>query len=435
LGKAADGADLTVIGRDESGDWLVISRADLPQGEGWVAAQFIKLAQPASELPVMEAPPAPAPTPVPAATPASDASAADATSRATTPAAREQAGDASLADQEQQLKAIAGIGESPSAINAEPVSGLGGKIVFQDGRNNIYVYDLASGDVRFLTNGFDPDVNTAGDKVVFVRGGGVDNGIWSINMDGSDLRMVYGTGELLNSPKWSPDSDYIVFSRNSGSYKCFDLTPFLGCISFKQLQSQFPKIPPYILYKIFLSGADRLEFPNWGISRVAPDGSEFRDINALDSAVAPDWNEAGIVYQSTAGLEITEDTPDGRTRSVFHGDWDWDPDWQPGGGRILYQSKEGSHWEIWSVTPEGGDIFALTRPETTLVDQLPSNVSPAWSPDGKNVVYVSNRMDDEEAGPWRLWVMDAGGGNKRPLPIDITIDYGFDGAQIASWAK
>jgi dipeptidyl aminopeptidase/acylaminoacyl peptidase len=169
---------------------------------------------------------------------------------------------------------------------------------------------------------------------------------------------------------------------------------------------------------------------------VASDGSgSFRDLVALDSAITPDWNEAGIVYQSAAGIEVTQDRDVAETRAVFQEDWDWDPDWQPGGGRILFQSKEGSHWEIWSVTPEGGGIFALTRPETTLVSQLPSNVAPAWSPDGQHVVYLSNRNAEEDAGPWRLWVMDAGGGNKRPLPINIPIDYGFNAEQVADWGR
>jgi hypothetical protein len=167
-------------------------------------------------------------------------------------------------------------------------------------------------------------------------------------------------------------------------------TEFFGCITLKQLQAQFPQIPPQFLYRL-LNGAERLALPNFNISGVNLDGSEFRDINALDSAVAPDWNEAGIVYQSTAGLELTQDTPDGQTEAIFQEDWDWDPDWQPNGGRIVFQSKEGPHWEIWSITPDGGGIVALTRPVTTLVDELPSNVAPAWSPDGQHIAYVSNR--------------------------------------------
>ena len=101
---------------------------------------------------------------------------------------------------------------------------------------------------------------------------------------------------------------------------------------------------------------------------------------------------------------------------------------------IVFQSKEGSHWEIWKVNPDGSGLVALTRPETTLVDQMPYNVAPAWSPDGQHVLYLSSRTEDEEHGAWRLWVMDAGGGNKRPLPLDIPLDYSFAAEQVASWS-
>lgn len=87
------------------------------------------------------------------------------------------------------------------------------------------------------------------------------------------------------------------------------------------------------------------------------------------------------------------------------------------------------------MNPDGSGLVALTRPETTLVDQLPSNVAPAWSPDGKYVVYVSNRDENEDAGPWRLWVMNADGSNKRPLPVKIPISYGFGSEQMVSWGQ
>ena len=112
-----------------------------------------------------------------------------------------------------------------------------------------------------------------------------------------------------------------------------------------------------------------------------------------------------------------------------------DPDWQPGGGRIVFQSKEGPHWEIFAVNPDGSGLAALTRPITTLVDELPSNVSPAWSPNGQSVAYLSNRTDSNEAGPWRVWVMNADGSNQRPLPLNLTINYGFAGEQMISWSE
>lgn len=419
VGKAQPREAFTLLGRNEAGDWLQIELPENEGGLGWVAARFVTTSTPVQELPVSSdvskaAPVAAMPAPAPAS------SAAPTPASATEPVQTDAAPAPAVAP--------------PSVVKTGP-TGLSGKIVFQDGNNNIFLYNLASGELRQLTTGYDPAFSPDGSKVAFNRGGGADNGIYVINIDGSGERKIWGEGEILRAPKWSPDGKWIVFSRLAGSYKCFDLE-FIGCKSLKQLIREFPFLIFPEARRAFLKDAERKEFPNWGLSRVASDGSgSFRDIVALDSAIAPDWNEAGIVYQSAAGIEVTQDKPVAETRAVFQEDWDWDPDWQPNGGRILFQSKEGSHWEIWSVTPEGTGIFALTRPETTLVDQLPSNTAPAWSPDGKSVVYVSNRQADEEAGAWRLWTMDAGGGNKRPLPIDVPIEYTFGTEQMADWGR
>jgi TolB protein len=287
-----------------------------------------------------------------------------------------------------------------------------------------------------------------------MRGGGNVNGIWTINIDGSNERHIKAGGELMRGPKWSPDGNWIVFSRNFDTDRCYDLGVFFGCLTMTQLESIFerpivvppgttpPPLPPGAtqnfgeeIIENLIEDADLIEQLNWNLTRINPDGGDFRDLPVLNSAVAPDWNEDGITYQAKPGIEVTQDKPDVVTRPVIQEGWDWDPDWQPGGGRIVYQSKEGSHWEIWSINPDGSGVVALTRPETTLVDQLPSNVAPAFSPDGQHIVYLSNRDENEDAGPWRLWVMDSGGGNKRPLPIEVEIDYGFAAAQVASWGR
>ena len=414
VGKAADGEMLTVAGRNEAGDWVRVARADLPGGAGWVAASFVVLDQPVMSLPVTAATAsAPAPVAAPAAAPA--AAATEAASAPATPAA-----------------ASATATQPAQPVARTSPTGLRGKLAFMDGLGGIFIYELETGAVRRLTSGYDPELSPDGQQVAFTRGGN-DNNIYVINVDGSGEREVYGEGELLRAPKWSPDGQRIVFSRYAGDYRCFD-TEFFGCVTVKQLQAQFPQIPPMFLYRL-IDGAERISLPNFNISRVNADGSGFRDLNALDSGVAPDWNEAGIVYQSKAGLEVTQDTDDGQTEAVFQEDWDWDPDWQPNGGRILFQSKEGPHWEIWSITPEGEGLVALTRPVTTLVDELPSNVAPAWSPDGQHIAYVSNRDANNDAGPWRIWVMNADGGNQRPLDIDIPMEYTFAVEQMVSWGK
>ncbi len=415
IGKAVGGETLSLAARNDAGDWLLIVRADLPDGAGWVAASLVRVEKDLTTLPVSSAEfTGSTPSPTPLSPPA-----------APTPSAEAEATPTPVV-----ATATPSPTTSPTAqpsVRTTGASSLSGKIVFQDGRGAIYVYDLTRNEVRFLTNGFDPAISRDGRKVAFVR-----DGIYSIDIDGANERKVYGGNELITSPKWSPDGQWIVFSRLLGEYKCFD-TEFFGCVSLRELSGRFPNIPPAILGRIFLRNAERISLPNFGLSRVNAEGKEFRDIAALDSALAPDWNEAGIVYQSKAGLEITQDAPDGDTRSVQNGRWDWDPDWAPNGGRIVYQSKEGPRWEIFSINPDGSGLVQLTRPVTALVDQLPSNVAPAFSYDGRHIVYLSNRNERNDAGPWRLWVMDADGGNQRPLPIEVEIHYGFGGEQVADW--
>ena len=321
----------------------------------------------------------------------------------------------------------------PASLSSTGPTGLSGNLAFQDGRNNIYIYNLDTGEARFLTNGYDPAISPDGTQVAFNRGGGDDNGIYTINLDGSEETKIWGEGEILRSPKWSPDGDWIAFTRLAGSWKCYDIQ-FIGCKTLKQLIQEFPFLVIPQFRRAFLKDAERLEFPNWGLSRVASDGSgSFRDINALDSAEAPDWNDGGIVYQNAAGFDITEDTPTGQTKEALRADWVHDPDWQPNGGYILFMSKEGTHWEIFRVNTEGKGETALTRPQTTLVDELPSNVAPAWSFDGTQIVYLSSRRADEDEGPWRLWVMNADGSGKRVLDLGIEIDYSYASEQVVSW--
>jgi putative ABC transport system ATP-binding protein len=68
-------------------------------------------------------------------------------------------------------------------------------------------------------------------------------------------------------------------------------------------------------------------------------------------------------------------------------------------------------------------------------EPTPSSVSPASSPDGDRIVFVSNRSEDGEAGDWRLWVMNADGSNQYPLPIDVPINYTFGAEQMVSWGR
>ncbi|MCB0094287.1 MAG: PD40 domain-containing protein [Caldilineaceae bacterium] len=427
IGKAQTQDSLNVLARDATGQWLEISLPGQETEIGWVSASYVQpmenmqVANAIAELPVSDKvsdAPAYSAANSQAATPAmATASAVDAAAPAQAAAASETTAEASPANSASTASGSA--------------TGLTGTLVFQTNPGGtIYAYDLQDGRVWSLTHGFDPAISPDGSTVAFTRDGG-ENGIYLISINGGSERLIFSGRSSLASPKWSPDGQWILFSRGDEYWQCRTLG-FGTCVSGNLAGAPGMPLPP----GFSLDDLPIKRTQEFNLAVVDTNGDNYHDIAALETARTPDWNEAGIVYQSSAGIQRTDDKPDAENTLVsfdYLNPYYYDPDWQPNGGRILFQMRGASHWEIYSINPDGSNMTNLTRPVTALVDALPSNVAPAWSPDGQHIVYASNRGADNSAGPWRLWVMDADGGNQHPLPLDVEIDYTFGGEQIVSW--
>ena len=88
---------------------------------------------------------------------------------------------------------------------------------------------------------------------------------------------------------------------------------------------------------------------------------------------------------------------------TFHTRENFAPRFSPDGKKLVYQSNRTGSDEIW--------VFDLQKKvEQRLTTQPDSNVLPDWSPDGQEIVFLSKRD-----GGYRVWIMNADGSNPHCL--------------------
>ena len=81
---------------------------------------------------------------------------------------------------------------------------------------------------------------------------------------------------------------------------------------------------------------------------------------------------------------------------------------------IAFVSDQSGDYELWTMRLDGSGLHRLTH--TKRMDD-----TPAWSPDGRRIVFQSYRTR------WpKIWVMNANGGRPRRL----TSGYSHDGGAV-----
>jgi TolB protein len=99
------------------------------------------------------------------------------------------------------------------------------------------------------------------------------------------------------------------------------------------------------------------------------------------------------------------------------------PALSPDGKHVVFVSDRSGNYEIWRMDEDGSGLKNLTN--HIAVDRYP-----AWSPDGKKIAFSSTR-----SGNWDVWIMNADGSGSHPLTnhrmADLSPAWSRDGSKIA----
>lgn len=240
--------------------------------------------------------------------------------------------------------------------------------------------------------------------------------IWMVDSDGEGARRLTRHSALVFSPAFAPDGLHIAYQyqSNSGDQSAiYELELAAG--RSRQVAGGADRLhltPTYapdgsrILFaRSSQGGTEIFEVARSGGAPTRLTSTTIGDI--LGPTVAPDGRRFAFTGSAVGAPQIYvqdgSDRPQLISRFVRGADsYATSADWNPLDDRIVFQSRVQGQFQIVVVRADGSEMRLLTAEGR--------NEDPSWAPDGRHVVFSSDR------GGYRgLWVLDTITGRVRSL--------------------
>jgi TolB protein len=253
-------------------------------------------------------------------------------------------------------------------------------------------------------------------QIYYVNARGGRKEIWAMDYDGANQHPITTLGTISLSPHISPDGSRLAFSSFNGSsweirMFSFDLNRMVAFPRFGGTNTSPSWSPDGTKLALSSSRAGHSQ-----IFIVDQSGGNLHRItNSKGPDVSPTWNrKTGAEIALTSGRTglpriYTMGTDGTNVQELTDQGYAVSPAWSPNGQFLAFSWMR----HYGAGAPGSEDIYIMdlaSRQWVQLTHDGGRNDFPSWSPDGRHIVFQSNR-----SGSLQIWTMLADGTNQKQL--------------------
>jgi uncharacterized repeat protein (TIGR01451 family) len=366
-------------------------------------------------------------------------------------------------------------GGTPVQLTTDPANDThptwspdGTQIAFQSDRGgnpDVWVMPAAGGAATQLTSDpaadGSPDWSPDGTQLAFQSGRSGNNDIWIMPAAGGAATQITTAAASDVNPDWSPDGTGIVFARaGSGLWiATLAIVPQADLAVAKSVDDPTPDEGATVQFTVTVTNGGPDAASGVEVTDLLPAGVTFLSANASQGAYNQGsglWTVGSLLGAQQASLTIdatvnagtggsqitntatrTASSPadpvpandsaaanivpnvpgiDSAVQLTFDPGIDTMPAWSPDGTQIAWSSNRAGSFHVYLVSATGGSATQLTFGPN-------NDEHPDWSPDGQTIAFDSDR-----AGNYDIWTIPAAGGTPFQVNSNPTVD------RRASWS-
>ena len=275
--------------------------------------------------------------------------------------------------------------------------------------------DLRTGEERPVPgvpdDALTPQMSPDGSRIAFCSGRNGNLDIYVVDIGGGALRRLTRDLQEDTDPTWTPDGSRIVWSTTRDGARA--------------LYSMAPDGTDKTRVSL---GGDGYARHGWSAASL-PATATRPGLASLLSLGRPSVSptDPGVLLvqaQQARDMEIATYEPSNGLRLLTRNEIpDKHPAWSPDGRRVVFASHRHGSWDLFTMAADGSDVRGLTAGDA-------NEEWPAWSPDGSRIAYASRPQ-----GSSSIWTVTPDGMDARQLTpglaSDVTPTWSPDGRQIA----